>query len=252
MIATTTTLPAPRTVTRQPYRFPPSRGPRFAVEPRDDGTPLSAVATLVLWVVCCAFGAAGLLLPYARPQPAKTVPPPVQIEKIEVELDPAAPAVASSSPRAALMQPPASLPLSAPPAAPALAATEPIPSLAFAVPVEGAIRLVDAATASLGLQAAPKTAVASTTVQSLVFGQGEGRQPAPVYPARATRLGQEGTVLVRLSVDTDGRVTRADVSEPCTWPLLNEAAVQTVRERWNFPRGPQRLYEVAIRFRLKK
>jgi hypothetical protein len=37
---------------------------------------------------------------------------------------------------------------------------------------------------------------------------------------------------------------------PCPWSLLNEAAVQAVRDTWRFGAGPVRTYEVPIRFEL--
>jgi protein TonB len=86
----------------------------------------------------------------------------------------------------------------------------------------------------------------------LTFGEGEGKQPAPDYPRQAMRLGQEGTVLVRLAVDAGGRVVDAQTAIPSPWPLLNQAALRAVRERWRFREGPKRSYEVVIRFELAK
>jgi TonB family protein len=88
--------------------------------------------------------------------------------------------------------------------------------------------------------------------QPLVFGEGEGRQPAPEYPRQSVREGQEGVVVVRLSVDESGRVQFAEAVSPSPWALLNESAVHTVRDRWRFRAGPPRLYDVAIRFELTR
>jgi protein TonB len=88
--------------------------------------------------------------------------------------------------------------------------------------------------------------------QQLTYGQGEGRQPAPEYPYRARREGQEGVVKVRFSVGDDGRVLSAEAASPSPWPILNESAVRVVRERWRFRAGPLRNYEVAIRFQLSR
>ena len=95
-------------------------------------------------------------------------------------------------------------------------------------------------------------AVAAPPVQRLVHGQGEGRQPAPDYPPQAQRAGQEGVVRVRFSVGENGRVIAAEAAEPSPWGLLNTAAVRTVRERWRFQAGVVRLYEVSIRFEIRK
>ena len=79
-----------------------------------------------------------------------------------------------------------------------------------------------------------------------------GRQPAPDYPWRAQREGQEGTVTVRFTVSEEGRVLAAEAVKPCPWNMLNEAAVRVIKERWRFVTGPIRLYEVSIRFQLTK
>jgi periplasmic protein TonB len=89
-------------------------------------------------------------------------------------------------------------------------------------------------------------------VQTIVYGQGEGRQPAPDYPQRAIREGQEGTAVVRFTVEENGRVSAAELISPSPWALLNGAALRVVRERWRFRPGVLRLYQVSIRFELTK
>ena len=56
----------------------------------------------------------------------------------------------------------------------------------------------------------------------LSLGQGEGNQPRPDYPRDAAADGEEGAITVRLNVDSDGRVTAAEIISPCHWPLLNK------------------------------
>jgi TonB family protein len=59
-------------------------------------------------------------------------------------------------------------------------------------------------------------------------------------------------VRVRFNVGENGRVTSAAATGPSPWPLLNEAALRVIRERWRFPGGAARAYEVAIRFALTR
>jgi TonB family protein len=59
-------------------------------------------------------------------------------------------------------------------------------------------------------------------------------------------------VRVGFTVAEDGRVPAAEVVAASPWPLLNEAARRTVRERWRFAPGTARRYEVTIRFELQK
>ena len=58
-------------------------------------------------------------------------------------------------------------------------------------------------------------------------------QPAPAYPALSRRMGEEGRVMVRLLVDTSGRVDRAEVRASSGSSRLDQAALAAVRA-WRF------------------
>jgi protein TonB len=220
--------------------------------------PVLPVATLVIWTLTFATGLVGLAVPYSRPTPPAPKPPPIVAETLQVELtSEPLPNLPLATP--ALAQPPS---LEAPPATP----QEPVnlipvasaEKVAFAVPVEGPTVLVEARHAAYAAPAAPverRPPIArpvQSAPQRLVYGHGEGRQPAPEYPYRARREGQEGSVIVRFSVGENGSVLAAEAAAPCPWPLLNQAAVNAVRERWRFRPGPVRLYEVSIKFQLQR
>ena len=164
--------------------------------------------------------------------------------------------------------------------APALVVALPTPAIAFAVPVEGLARIVDVSSAvytgrvsgsgSAGGQASaqpssppgppppPPTvarsspAAAIPPVTHLTMGEGEGNQPSPEYPSAAASARQQGTVTLRFNVDETGRVTHVDIIAPSRFPLLNRAAASTVRERWHFPPGQPRVYEVPIEFQINE
>ena len=87
-------------------------------------------------------------------------------------------------------------------------------------------------------------------VQPLVLGQGEGVQPEIEYPPEAAQANEQGTVVVRLTVDTAGRVQSDEAVSPCPYEILNHAAVSQIREKWRFAPGPVRVYEVPIHFEL--
>ncbi len=53
--------------------------------------------------------------------------------------------------------------------------------------------------------------------------------PPPQYPPEAVRRGWEGTVLLRLQIASDGRVTRVEVAESSGYTVLDEAALRAVR-----------------------
>ena len=217
---------------------------------------LIPVCTLVLWLTCLAIGAAGIAIPYYRPRAPKPELQPVQAEILKVELtDEPLPTPDVPAPVNPAQPPPLVEPVTAPQAPPRLAVAEPSPAIAFPLPVTALARVVDAKQASYAVPTqSPVNAVMASArpPEPLTFGQGDGKQPAPEYPVHARRQGQEGSVTVRFSVGEDGRVIAADAISPSPWPLLNQAAIRVVRERWRFRPGPARLYEVLIRFELRK
>jgi protein TonB len=212
------------------------------------------VATLVLWVGCLSIGVLGFVMPYSRPHLAAPAPEPVVVEKIAVELTHESLPAATLQPLDPLSPPPPPAALAEPQSSQPIAVAE-ASAVAFALPVEGPTVVVSADQAShAGSTISSHVATNSNlpAAQTLVFGQGEGRQPAPEYPARCMKLGQEGVVGVRLTVNPDGRVASASVAQASPYPLLDDSAERTVRHRWRFAPGPVRVYEVSIRFALAK
>jgi TonB family protein len=213
---------------------------------------LAQVLTLVLWGGCVLVGTLGFVLPYARPHAPTPTHEPVLVEKLMVELTNESPPQ-TAQPLSPLAEPPPPAALAQTQISTPVAVAEPS-AVVFALPVEGPTITVAAAQAAHSSPAAVATSRTAglPTPQALVFGQGEGRQPAPEYPARSAKLGQEGVVGIRLTVDANGRVIDTIVANACAWPLLNDAAERTVRHRWRFSRGALRVYEVAIHFALAK
>ncbi|HEY1684756.1 MAG TPA: energy transducer TonB [Tepidisphaeraceae bacterium] len=234
---------------------PSSIGRGKSFHPNEVG--LLSIGTAVLWVSCAAVGILGLVIPYPTPPPQATPTPPVQAQIVHVELTKRIAPVMSDSPVAPSNPSPSAAPETPAPLAPAAVAA-PSPSIAFAVPIAGPVKFVPAnqaiATpinrpAVAPAQTAPKTAGQPTR---LILGQGEGRQPAPQYPFEAIRQDQEGTVVVRFSVDENGAVAEASAITPCPYPLLNQAALEAVRNTWHFVAGQRRSYEVSIQFQLQR
>jgi periplasmic protein TonB len=217
---------------------------------------LTAIFTSAIWMGCIAIGVIGIVIPYASPQEPKAQASAIQAELLNVEMT-SEPRVADDvapAPADPLAPPPVAKAV-APSAAPALIpVAAPNPAIAFELPVAGPTRIVDAKEASYS---APVTqpadnAVAQPPVTQLTLGSGEGKQPQPTYPARALSEGQEGTVRVEFTVGADGRTLAAEIVSQSPWPLLNEAAVKVIRERWRFSPGPVRRYQVPIHFRIRK
>jgi protein TonB len=226
----------------------------FEQEAPSRDVSMAAVLTLILWTGCLVLGLVGVVFPYARPVAPKKPEPVLKAEMLQVELttEPLPPIL--QTPSASPAQPPAlrEIPVNLPEIPPLTAVAEPT-AVAFSLPVEGPVAIVEPAKASFAAApiVEPKRIVAPP-VQVLTYGQGEGRQPAPEYPFRARREGQEGAVGIRFSVGENGRVLAAEAVQPSPWKLLNDAALRVVQERWRFSQGAVRLYEVSIRFQLTK
>lgn len=80
--------------------------------------------------------------------------------------------------------------------------------------------------------------------------------PRPRYPDAARRRNQQGRVLLTVRVGINGRASSVRISRSSGYPVLDEAALSTVR-RWRFRPALRRgqavaaLITVPIRFRLK-
>ncbi len=152
-------------------------------------------------------------------------------------------------------------------------APEAAPAEALAPPVP-AVPSPQAETASLPEppQAAPKPVVSgdgsspvpgkdATTLRAgagAVSGASADylRNPPPRYPEASRRAGEEGVVLLAVSVNRNGRPSSVALSRTSGFPSLDRAAIEAVR-RWRFQ--PARLggiavdseAEVPVRFQLK-
>ncbi len=204
---------------------------------------LTPAWTTVLWTVCLAVGIAGLLAPRKHPAAPAHQHTPVTATVIHVDLTRHASLPPNSAAPSAEQLPPAP-PTIAPPAPAAVVAPEGTP-VAFALPTTGPARTATAA------QAVPRRSNAATDVEHLTYGVGEGDQPAPEYPLEADLAGQHGSIVVRFTVGEDGRVTSAEIIEPCPFPLLNQSALRTIREEWRFKPGPVRVDDITIQFKRK-
>jgi protein TonB len=225
-----------------------------AALPDSSEISLLEVSTLVLWSSCALFAVAGALLSYSQPKTPPPAPPPVGAELLKVELteSPVLETAALQTSKA-LELPPRTTPVSVPNPAPDLVPLASPQQVNFAVPVADPPVVPVARINPIQSASTPVNSASSSpaeAVRKLTYGEGEGRQPAPDYPARARRQGEQGTVAVRFTVAEDGRVLQAEAVQPSPWPLLNEAALRVIRERWRFHPGVARVYEVSIRFQL--
>ena len=61
--------------------------------------------------------------------------------------------------------------------------------------------------------------------------------PEEMYPAMSKRLGEEGSVILLLTVDEEGKVTDASVQTSSGFERLDEAATKEAKRSWRFLPG---------------
>lgn len=128
-------------------------------------------------------------------------------------------------------------PTPAPEAPTGVVSAPPVPQPAVTEPV---------AAAPVAPPAPPKVELPSSDASYL-------NNPPPPYPPLSKRLGEQGRVVVRVHISTDGIATRAEVQKSSGFPRLDETAVQTVL-RWRYVPGkragvPEAMwYSVPINF----
>lgn len=67
--------------------------------------------------------------------------------------------------------------------------------------------------------------------------------PKPPYPAASRRLGESGTVHLRVQVDADGHALKVELKKSCGFPRLDQSAQETVAG-WRFV--PARRGQAAV------
>jgi protein TonB len=80
--------------------------------------------------------------------------------------------------------------------------------------------------------------------------------PAPPYPRQSRRMGEEGTVIVRVLISVQGSAEKAELRTSSGYDRLDQAALETV-QRWRYVPGKRNgeavtmWFNVPIRFVLE-
>lgn len=220
--------------------------------------------------------AAEIVAPNAEPtveplQPERLVeptpsqePPPVDLSHLKpVELAPSEepPPVDLSALKPlelmAAQEPPPVKPTELKPIEPAKPAPPTKPEQARPAPRPAAPKVQ--ANHNLGSTSDTQTAAAGFLSAPIVF-EGKPRfrhPPTPAaYPSRAIELNQQGEVLVRVRLDTDGTAVEIVLHRSCGYQLLDRAALAAVRE-WHFHpavrdgKAVAAWVEIPVRFHLR-
>jgi TonB family protein len=80
-----------------------------------------------------------------------------------------------------------------------------------------------------------------------------GDRPAPEYPRMALELGQQGKVVIALTVDESGKIVSAEVKESSGSSILDHGTLESIKRHWVFPPGaPNRQFEAPINYILQR
>lgn len=165
--------------------------------------------------------------------PPKPLPPPVEAPSRAIT-EVAPPPVQPAAPPAPPVVQPRALPVDAPP-------PPPVPAARPAPPAPPA-----------AAQAEPDDVVMDSRVLTAVYLS----NPKPVYPNVSRRLGEQGTVMLRVFVTIGGEPAQIELKSSSGYPRLDRAALNAVRS-WKFSpatRGDRAVDAwvlVPIRFSLK-
>jgi len=91
--------------------------------------------------------------------------------------------------------------------------------------------------------------VASQSIASPSVKARQTHTPLPAYPWICRKRGQEGEVGLHLTLSSEGRVLSAQVEKSSGFSLLDEAALEGVKD-WVLEEGPSQR-EVTLSFRLE-
>jgi periplasmic protein TonB len=145
---------------------------------------------------------------------------------------------------------PADAPTDTPQVVTVVAAADPS-SVAFAVPVQGAVAIAPAAHLATPPPPSPVNQAPPRAVQFNPTTAGGGSFPDPRYPAIAARNHYQGTVVVEFVVDEAGRLTSAKIQKSSGFPVLDEEALETLKNRWRFAPGSAGYFYKPFTFQLR-
>jgi protein TonB len=127
-----------------------------------------------------------------------------------------------------------------------VAVTLDTPAINFSVPTVGNLLVPSA------LSQAPAIALAVrplTPLRTRILATGSGGdRPQPKYPEIAKQLGQQGTVLLSISVDQTGTITDIQIKESSGSVILDKSTLDWVKRHWILQAGT---YEAPIRYVLE-
>jgi periplasmic protein TonB len=126
------------------------------------------------------------------------------------------------------------------------------PAINFSVPTIGNV-VVPNAIAQAPPVAPLKAAAVVHNEPKTIGSTGEGGdRPQPPYPDMALKLGEQGTVVLLLTVDDSGLVQSITIKETSGSAILDRSATEFVKRHWIVPPGRGgRVFEATISYKIK-
>lgn len=238
-------IPAPRTVSSP---GPASLSRLCLARDEERGTRHLAWVNAICATTLVAALASGWAKPAAAPGTDATSANPAPIELVLRSTEPQTPTVTDLATTAPRVQAPANIAIPTVAAVVQPARTAPLKvtraQAAFAPPITHPGAVVNPSERATSANAAE-------SASRFEAAPGDARTPQPAYPRPALQRGQTGTVRIEFSVAENGAVAQAEVARSSGHPMLDAAALNTVRARWQFPPGASRRHFVDIVFQLR-
>jgi TonB family protein len=134
---------------------------------------------------------------------------------------------------------------------PVVAVAEPA-QVSFPVAIEGPVTLV--APRYSPPTSAPSPSRPDASARQITFNADNnphGYFPKPTYPPSELAAHHEGRVMLAVVIAPNGKAQSVTVNESSGWEKLDEAAVQKVRDDWDFGPGNTRYFRIPLVFQIQ-
>jgi protein TonB len=132
-----------------------------------------------------------------------------------------------------------------------------VPTLPTVAPPDIEVPQQPAPSPTISVQAQPQPPAAVTQPASTSAAGIASTHTIPPYPEQSRRMGQQGTVTLRVSIGADGVVTDTQIVQSSGVPELDQAALAWVKSHWKYKPAMQNgqpiasTAEAAVVFNLK-
>ena len=126
------------------------------------------------------------------------------------------------------------------------------PSINFSVPTMGNLLAPSALATAPPLNPLQRVEPVNQLAQISNTGS-SGSRPQPPYPKLALEQGEQGTVVLQLSVDSAGNLATVQIKSSSGFPILDRATGDFIKRHWMLPSGAStnQIFETRITYKLQ-